>query len=222
MNARPGRPAALRGAALALALALPALAGCALLGASNGPPATLYAPDPRVPADPAWPTVRWQLALAAPSAASMTDGLRIAVRPTPHELQVYKGAGWAKRPSDMLEDALLRALEDSGRIPAVARRGSGVNADYRLVLDLRRFESDYAGNAVPAAVVEVNAKLLHARDAQVVAARTFVHAAPAASPAVPDVVAAFERSLVAVTGELAGWVLASGEAHERAHPAPAP
>lgn len=194
-------------------LALLVLAGCVASGGSrNG--AAVYALDPRVPADPAWPTVSWQLSVTSPVAARMIDSLRVAVRPAPNEFRVYKDANWAKRPSDMLEDALLRTLEDSGRIAAVARQGSGIGADYKLVLDLRRFESDYRQPGdVPAATIEFNAKLLHARDQQVIATRTFLQAQPAASTAVPDVVAAFEQALGAVSHELAGWVLASGAAH---------
>ena len=55
-----------------------------------------------------WPSVRWSLTVAQPTAARAIDSARIAVRPTPQELQVYKGAQWAKRPSEMLEDAVLR------------------------------------------------------------------------------------------------------------------
>jgi cholesterol transport system auxiliary component len=147
------------GMRISLALPLLLVAGCSILGGKPREPTTLYAPDPRMQADPSWPGVDWQLSISRPEAARMTDSLRIAVRPSPDELQVYKGASWAKSPSDMVEDAVLRALEDSGKIPAVARQGSGIAADYKLVMDLRRFESVYAGSATPSATIEVNAKL---------------------------------------------------------------
>ena len=203
-------------ATLAIVAAL-LLGGCSILG-PKPEPGTIYAPDPRVAPAPQWPTVDWQLTLSRASASPMADSLRIAVRPNPNELQVYKGASWAKTPTSMVEDAVLRALEDSGRIPAVARQGAGVAGDYKLVLDLRRFEADYTVNgAVPTATIELNAKLLHAPDQTVVAARTFLQAPPAASTAVPDVVDAFESSLETLTSELAGWVLASGDEHQRGH-----
>lgn len=214
---RAPRPAAalrLIGAGLAAALAL---SGCSILDEKPKNPTTQYAPDPRVPSDPSWPQANWQLSLSAPNAARMIDSLRIAVRPSDDEIQVYKGAAWAKLPSSMVEDALLRTLEDSGKIAAVARQGSGIGADYKLVLDLRRFESDYAGNAVPAAVIEINAKLFHNADQKVVASRTFLQSTPAASAEVRDVVAAFERSLATSTHEIAGWTLVSGDAHENTH-----
>ena len=202
-----------------LLFALPllfALAGCSILGGKQKEPTTLYAPDPRVQADPSWPSVDWQLSISRPEAARMTDSLRIAVRPSPDEVQVYKGASWAKMPSDMVEDAVLRALEDSGKIPGVARQGSGVAADYKLVMDLRRFESDYGGGATPNATIEVNAKLLHSAGGQdVVASRTFVQTVPAASTAVADVVDAFNRGLGQVAHDVAGWTLVTGDAYQR-------
>lgn len=197
-------------------LAILMLAGCSILGGKTNDPITIYTLDPRVQTDPSWPTVDWQLSMTSPNAARIIDTQRIVVRPTANEFQVYKDASWAKRPSDMIEDSLLRTLEDSGKIPAVARQGSGVAANYKLVLDVRSFEADYVQpGAMPVATIEVNAKLLHSRDQQVIASRTFLQAQPASSTAVSDVVVAFEQSLHDVTSQLAGWILTTGDTHER-------
>lgn len=197
-----------------------AMAGCSILGGKGDPP-TIYAPDPRVVTDPSLPSVQWQLSMSPVSASSMIDSARIAVRPTPGELQVYKDARWASPPPVMLEDALLRALEDSGRIPAVARQGTGVAADYKLVMDLRRFEADYTGNAVPSATIEVNAKLLHSSDQDIVGSRTFLHAVPATGTDPARVADAFSQALAEMTKELAAWVLITGEVHDTlGHPEP--
>jgi ABC-type uncharacterized transport system, auxiliary component len=104
-----------------------ALGGCSLLGGGrNKDPITIYAPDARISADPSWPTVQWQLAIAKPSASRLLDSPRIAVRPTPGELEVYRGATWSQPAPDLLEGALLRGFEDSGRIAAVARTATGI------------------------------------------------------------------------------------------------
>ena len=204
---------------LAACLLLPLLAGCSSLlgGGGDRERATIYAPDPRVQADPAWPRADWQLTLSPPTAARMIDSFRIAVRPTPSELQVYRGASWAKTPTDMLQDTVLRTLEDSDRIPAVARQGAGITADYKLVVDLRRFEADYNGNVLPAATIEVNAKLIHNIDQTVVGSRTFLAAEPANSAEVAQVVDAFTASLQTISGEMVGWILTVGNAHEATH-----
>lgn len=210
--------AMLRGAA-AGALLL-ALAGCSLLGGGNRDLATIYAPDPKVTIAPSAPAVDWQLVLTPPQAARMVDSLRIAVRPTPGEVQVYREASWAKPPPAMIEDTLLRALEDSGRISGVARQGTGISPDYKLALELRRFESDYGGGPSPAATIEFNAKLIHVRDQLVVASRTFSHAEPAGGTAIPLVADAFSRGMEGLVGELGLWILTEGDAYQRrAHPA---
>ena len=208
-------PAAARLAAGVL-LAL-GLAGCSIIGGGNDRErSTIYAPDPRVQIDPSAPVASdWQLSISPPVGARSIDSFRIAVRPTPNELQVYRGAAWAKVPTDMLQDALLRALEDSGKLPSIARQGAGIGADYKLAIDLRRFEADYAGNAVPAATIEFNAKLIHSFDQSIVASRTFHHAEPATGTEVALVVGAFSRGLAQVSGDLGQWILVSGDQHAR-------
>lgn len=203
---------------LAITVALAAsLSSCSLLGGGRDSrtSSTIYAPDPRVQADPSWPTVDWQLSLTPPTSARMIDGFRIVVRPTPSELQVYRGAIWAKTPTDMLQDTILRALEDSGKIPAVARQGTGFAAEYKLTLDIRRFEADYAGGPLPSATIEVNAKLIHAVDQSIVASHTFLYAEPSASTSITDVVEAFSQALTGAGRDTSSWVLVKGAEHQR-------
>jgi cholesterol transport system auxiliary component len=107
----------------------------------------------------------------------------------------------------MLTASLLRTLEESGRLRAVARAGTGVTGDFRLLLDVRRFEADYAGGAMPQATIEVSAKLLRSDRAEVIASRTFLQAEPAGGTAVPQVVDAFDRALVRLDRDVGGWTL---------------
>ena len=200
---------------LAIACCALTLGACSLLSPKPKDRPTIYAPDPRVTLDASAPRVDWQLSMTRPLASGLIDGQRIAVRPVPGEIEVYKGASWANRPTDMLEDAVLRALEDSGRIGGVARQGIGVTADYKLVMELRRFESEYAGKAIPSVVIEVNAKLMHAQDQDIVDARTFTTTRPATATDVASVVTAFDGALADTTRDIATWVLVTGHAHDR-------
>lgn len=215
---RPGRRWL---SALVLALAVLASAGCSSLLGGKSEPVTIYAPDPHVPADPSWPQVSWQLTLAPVSAARSVDSHRIAVRPIPGELQVYKGARWFKAPSEQVEDTVLHALEDSGKIAAAGRQESGIASDYKLSMDLRRFEAGYDGSATPTVTIEVNAKLLHSFDQEVIATRTFRQAVPVGGTDTGLVAQAFGQALGAISHDITGWTLVSGNTHEDlgAHPA---
>ena len=197
---------------LPVAASLALLASCSVLGGKQRDPVTIYAPQVNVAPDPSWPSVTWQLAVSKPTAARVVDSPRIAVRPVPGELQVYRGVTWSQPSTDLIETTVLRALEDSGKIPAVARAGSGMRADYRLIMDLRRYESDYAGNALPSATIELTAKLMHNSEQRIVASRTFLQVEPSAGVEVPQVATAFDTALEKLGSEVVGWVLTTGEA----------
>lgn len=196
------------------------LAGCSLLGGGSREPVTTWSPVVETRTDPAWPAVDWQLTIVPTTAPRVVDSPRISVRRTPSELQVYAGSVWAQPSSELVELALLRTLEASGRIPAVATAGAGIRADYKLVLDLRRFESDYAGGDIPKATIELGARLLHNLDQRVVGSRTFVQTVAATDTSVQSVVHAFEQALATLGHDVAGWTLVSGDADARA-PVPA-
>lgn len=205
--------------ALALLSLLALLGGCSLLGGEREP-VTIYSPQATAPADPAWPQVDWQLAIARPSATRLIDSPRIAVRPVPGELQVYQGSSWAQPPTDMLEASVLRALEDSGKIGGVGRLATGMRSDYRLTMDVRRFEADYRGGSLPVATLEISATLLNNHDQRIVARRTFLREEPAATTDVATVTDAFGRALASVATEIGGWALVQGQGDAQAHPAP--
>lgn len=194
--------------ALALAVVLLPLAGCSVLPKHE--PIALYRPEAVVAADPAWPQANWQLRIARPYADDAHDSARILVRPQPGELQVYKGAAWTQPAPDLVLDTVLRAFGDSGRVAGVGRRGEGVGADYELLLDLRRFEADYAGDARPTARIALGARLVRNDDDRVVASRVFEADVPADGAEVAAVDRAFAQGLGAVTTQLIGWTLTEG------------
>lgn len=204
----------LAGAALAprcvllAALTTLLLTSCALVGEKE--PVTVYAPVAATTADPAWPVAEWQLGISKPHASGMLESRRIAVRPTPGELQVYKGALWASEPAAQLRDAVLRTLEDSGKIAAVARQETGIAADYLLQMDVRRYEADYGGSATPAAVIEVHAKLVRSIGREVVAEKTFRESVPSQGTDSTQVAQAFGTALGSLAHNISGWTLKSG------------
>ena len=191
---------------------LSVIAALAILGACSILPKqqdmSIHSALSRVTPDPSWPQVRAQLVIARPTAERMLADSRIVVRPTPGELQVYHGATWAEPPPEMVQRSVQQVLEDSARLKGVAMRGGGINGDYDLAMDIRRFDSDYAGGATPNAVVEIAARLV-ANDGSVVAYRLFHAEAPASSTAVPAVAQAFQQALAKDSTDIAGWALAA-------------
>jgi cholesterol transport system auxiliary component len=203
----------------AAAFCLVALAGCGIVPKKET--ISIYAPEAHVQPDPAWPTVKWQLQIPRPHASDLLDSPRIVVRPADGELQVYHGATWAAPVPDLVQDAVLEAFEDSGRIAGVTRRGAGVSGDYALLLDIRRFDSDYAGGKVPNAEVQIVAKVLANDSNQVIATRMLHRTVAADGVAIGEVSRALGAALNGTLQELVGWTLVETQKFDQARPAPA-
>ncbi|WP_240125525.1 ABC-type transport auxiliary lipoprotein family protein [Thermomonas alba] len=195
-----------------LALLAGLLAGCSsLLGGAPRQATRVYDPAPALqPADPAWPSVGWSLSLTASSDSALLDGQRLLVSPGGEELQPYRGVAWARAPTAMVESAVLRTLEDSGKILAVARSGSGQAAEYRLLLEVRRFQAEVAGG--PSVRIEVGAKLLKVDAMAIAGSRSFEVRQAAASDHADALAAAFASALGRLGHDIAGWTLATGQA----------
>jgi cholesterol transport system auxiliary component len=185
------------------------VAGCGILPKRE--PTALF--EPARPSSVApradWPQANWSLIVARPLAAGLLDNDRIAVRPAPGEISVYKGAAWTDTAPDLVHGALLRRFEDSGRILSVARPGSGVRGEFSLQTELRVFESIYVSAGRPQATIEIYAKLVRTTDGSVVAARTFRETEDATSENLSSVVDAFGAALNRTTEQIVGWTLAS-------------
>ncbi|WP_297801120.1 ABC-type transport auxiliary lipoprotein family protein [Arenimonas sp. GDDSR-1] len=194
---------------LALAMVLP-LAGCISL-IKEPDPIAVYALRPQAVDAASLPEVNWSLTVIRPNSVAFLDSNRIAVRPEPNVLQVYKGANWSESLPDLVQANLVQALENSGRIKSVSRQNSGVPAEVAMLVDIRQFESVYApGARIPDAVIQMHVKVLEYPSNRVIAAQTFNAAIPAASKDIPDVVLAFERGLNTVNADIIAFTLANG------------
>jgi cholesterol transport system auxiliary component len=191
------------------ALALSLLAACGVLPKRE--PTAIFEPARAAAAAHAeWPQAQWSLLVGKPAASALLDSDRIAVRPQAGVITVYKAAAWTDPAPDLVQNALLRRFEDSGKILSVARPGTGVRGEYHLQTELRAFESVYASPGRPEARVEVYAKLVKAASGEVVAARSFSSTEAASSEDLASVVDAFGLALGRTADQIVGWTLASG------------
>lgn len=198
---------------LALLPLLALLAACMPFAPTRSA-AEIYSPQLDPQADPSLPRVTWQLVVSRPIAGQLMDSNRILVRPRPGQLQVYAGAVWSDSAPSLVQGAIVKAFEDSGKILAVGRPGGGLRADYTLTLELRAFEAVYEDpRQSPEVRVEVHAKLLHAGSNQVLGARTFRASQASADTSIASAAAAFGPPMTRVIDELVAWTLTVGEAN---------
>jgi cholesterol transport system auxiliary component len=108
-------------------------------------------------------------------------------------------------PADVLFDqAVTAAFEGSGGRVRLVSRGEPVRSDYALRLDVRNFETDYAGGA-PTVLVRVRAEITRDQTRTPVAEQLFEARVPAAENRVSAIVAAYSQAVGKVLADVVGW-----------------
>ena len=110
-----------------------------------------------------------KLAAGAPLAADLKidigqvapglDSSGIATRWPGQRIDYVAGARWAEALPQLLEAALVEALQDTGRLRSVQGDFGRFRATHTLVVEVRRFEADYTGGGLPVAQVELTATI---------------------------------------------------------------
>jgi cholesterol transport system auxiliary component len=202
----------MRGIKILFAVTLIASIGGCLSLIKEPDPITIYALQADHSQPKNWPSVTWPLTIIRPNSSSFLDSNRIAVRPNPNVLQVYKGANWSDSLPDLVQAHLVEKFESSEKIKTVSRQNSGVPADVALLLDIRQFESVYAnGQKNPHVLIQIHAKLLEYPSNRVITSRTFITDIPSTNKHLPAVVEAFEIGLNVISQDIVGWTLANGK-----------
>jgi len=113
-------------------------------------------------------------------------------------------------PAEVLFDAAVAgAFDASNRVRLIARGEPG-RADYALRLDMRNFETRYADkDGAPTVVVRLRAVVIRQAQAGDAAERIFEAQVPAADNRIHAIVAAYDKALAQVLGDLMAWVEAS-------------
>ena len=107
-----------------------------------------------------------------------------------------------------MQNVLLQAFEESGRIEAVAPDTDGVRADHILSTDLRDFEARYdQPDGVPVAVVRIGARLVGAVKRNIAGHFDAAEEVPASQNSVEAAVAALDEALARALAKIVAWAL---------------
>jgi cholesterol transport system auxiliary component len=201
----PRRTLLLSGAALAVA-------GCSdLIGPSNAP-VQLYALKPSGGAATAGPRVPWHLSVGMPTATDYLDRSRIALVQADTSIDYFADSQWTDHLPALVQEALVEAFENSGRIDGVAAESDGFKADYVLQTDVRDFEARYdQPDGVPTAVVRIEAKIAPTIGRNIVSNLQASHQAQATQNSVAAAVQAMDAALGQALSEIVNWALSQPE-----------
>ncbi|MFQ5533615.1 MAG: ABC-type transport auxiliary lipoprotein family protein [Sphingomonadales bacterium] len=180
---------------------------------NSGPPASLYNLTPAKSAGDGGSAVDWALYIEDPTSTGALDSDRIAMRPSPNEVQYFADARWVDRAPRMLRSLLVESFENSGRIRSVTAEVTGLPYNYSLKVELRDFQAEVQGqDGVPAVRVRLNAKIIRRAPISLIGARNFEEVQTASGTDMPSTIAAFDRATAAVLRDAIAWTLDTADA----------
>ncbi|HET6469462.1 MAG TPA: ABC-type transport auxiliary lipoprotein family protein [Geminicoccaceae bacterium] len=183
------------------------LAGCTpldLVGGGRTAP-TLYGLSPKSTFPDDLPDPRSLVSIESMSATAGLNTTRIALRPSPFELQYYAGALWIDVVPVMIRTLLIESFENSGKIDAIGDT-SGIQADYALLGFVREFQAEYQDIDQPPEVnVRLQVRLLRLPRRESVGAQGWQSRVRATGTAVAAVVDAFDEALGTVMKNAVSW-----------------
>jgi cholesterol transport system auxiliary component len=182
---------------------LMALAGCAGgIGGSTPPDTYGLSPAPEVSGERA---SNRQILISEPNALKALDNERIVIRPSPSSIQYLADSQWSDRLPKIVQDKLVQAFENSGRVGGVGRPGDGLAIDFNIITSIRAFE--IKADTGEQAVVEISAKVLNDRNGVVAATRIFRASSPVSGSGNAAYVRALDRAFETVVSDLVTWTL---------------
>jgi len=204
------RPARTAAAAAAFALAA-GLGGCITLFPKEKP-AQLYRFEAAIPATQAAGEPRIAVRDAALEFDPGSSGDRI-LTVDGQEVAYVAGARWAVPAATLFEEAVQHAFATGGGRVRLVGAGSA-KSDYRLVVQVTRFETRYLGGpaAAPTIVIQMHGALERLNDTHAILEKEIDAQAPATDNRVSAIVAAYDQATTQAVGDLVTWVnQAAGE-----------
>lgn len=184
------------------------LAGCVSVLPKAAPASARYLIEPVVYPGPPEQPVKWSLIVEDPNSTRVYDTTKMALVREPGRVEFYASGEWADRAPRLVQTALIRSYENSGRILGVGDRISLPGGTFALQTDIRAMHADYSAGK-PAAAFKVFARLTNSRG-EVISVRLFEQKVEAQNDTVPDVAAAFDKAVTVALGEIVDWSI--GEA----------
>lgn len=143
-----------------------------------------------------------QIVVPEPTSLMSLDSERIATVSSDGTLSALPDVQWSDAVTRIVQAAVIHGLEDSRAFGGVSRPLEDLTADFRLAIDVRKFQIALG----QAAEVELGGKIIDGKG-RIIATQVFRANAPAGGAEIAAAVAAIDQAFGKAGPELAAWVV---------------
>lgn len=187
------------------------LAGCGVFRGGPEPDRTYVLRA--APAGNGAPAVDGVLSVLRPVVQPGLDLDRIALVRANHELHYYASSRWGESLPRVLSALIVESLAGAqGFTTVVAAERAAVASNYELLLTVRRFEAEEAGQGAPTAHVKIECLLAAGNPRRVLGRCDTEVSEPATANRMGAIVAALEKAAQKAIAEIRGKSVAAAQA----------
>lgn len=149
-----------------------------------------------------------QLIVDLPTLYPPLDNTRIALKPQEQTIDYYADVEWADRLGALLQESLIYSLQNAKRLRGVSRPTEGIQADYALKTEVRKFYVNQSNKEkADVAQVEYMVHLVKLPERHIVASRQFTHTQTIPEKSMDTIINSLNIAHLEVSKGLVIWVL---------------
>lgn len=154
------------------------------------------------------PPVPRQLMVDLPTLYPPLDSTRIALKPQEQTIDYYADAEWADRLGALIQESFIYSLQNKGMLRGVSRATEGIQADYMLKVEVRKFYMEHENpGRIPTAHVDYMAHLVKLPERYIVASHYFTHTQAVPQQAMDTIIKSLNTAHLEASKALVTWVL---------------
>ncbi|MEY8843309.1 ABC-type transport auxiliary lipoprotein family protein [Cribrihabitans sp. XS_ASV171] len=205
-------------------LSVVSLSACSGLGilSQAAEPNDIYLLTPKSTFAASLPTLRQQLVVEEPTATAAVDTDRIAIQPSPLEVQYLPESRWVDRAPRIVQALLIESFENTGKVGAVGMSAVALRPDYLIVPDLREFQAHVVDDGTEDGALDVrvrlNIKVVDAFDDRIIASSSFEEITRSQSDEMPGIAYAFDEALGDAMRDAVEWTIRKIYGHSGSYP----
>lgn len=146
-----------------------------------------------------------QIIVDHPLVFSPLDSTRVALKPTPNQIDYYAQIEWGDRLSTLIQESIIYSLQNSHHFAAVTRSSEGIIPDYSLKTEVRQFHVQRNGQK-STATLEYFFQLVKSTDRQVIADKVITQRIDLQGETMPHVVQSLNQAHVNALEDLVMWL----------------
>jgi phospholipid/cholesterol/gamma-HCH transport system substrate-binding protein len=158
-----------------------------------------------------------QVIVPEPTSLMSLDTEKIAMVSADGVFSSLPNGQWSDGVTRIVQAVIIRGLEDSRAFGGVSRPLDELNVDFRLAIDVRKFQI----GPTQEAEVELSGKIIDGKG-RIIAAQVFRTSAPAGASDPAAAVAGFDQAMARIGPEIVTWVARTVAGHAKLEPAKAP